>query len=791
MINLNRGGLIMKICGLLTIILVLCSMIFISQVYACPLFINEGAEYLTNINVMPIDLPVEYLNDEQHNRMPVFSIASGQSYVLNINFYLTDPTATVFFKVLRCGREAFPELYRIVFPSSQTSEGWNSVNINLQSPNEAGMNEASIYMLRIIGVAGHLGENSWNVNFIDGVFTGKMAEDLNWDNFEVAYQLAVKVGGVYHNPFIGSLSLTPSKSTLSPGESFIVTAIYYRNYFCPSDYYKFLARNEETEEITELGRWAAPYWEIVTTGWQTFTITLNAPNQQGSYTIKAIGCSGHGTSDYFGVNWYDQRSDGGFSGHIPDELSWSFFEVTAEFIINVGDILHVSGTWEFRNEDGTADIGIKLAKVELHEMDGPIDHLLETFYCDDQGEFDFPTIPNDDGLIGEDGLDIYLKIIAENQVVSVTSGIVGDIFEISYWSRYPNTGTIYNIESGEHVYNLVVTDDKRGAWNIFNTIVEGHEFLLGEVSYDASHMNIYWPRSDTYYDPLITNAIFLLSGDEWDSDVVLHEYGHFIMDNVYLIGPWTGWRNKHTWMQRVHPGLAWSEGWADFFQGIAQNDPQYIDAGTSPGAEFNLESPNIINLNSDPQGGRDVEGAVAGILWDIVDSTNENGDGLTMSFSDVWTVFVRSANTWKLVKNHLTMNIENYWDCWFEAGKNNKNELEAIYILHGVLGPIVRDIKKDLLTLKNDLSALSNREIRDVLKKKLDAAKDKLDDALDKIGNGKNDVAQKSLKKASDLLTDFVNSIMYYRDKGKIPYEQASALINSAQTLITRLNSML
>jgi hypothetical protein len=89
------------------------------------------------------------------------------------------------------------------------------------------------------------------------------------------------------------------------------------------------------KNIKEAGRWAAGYWQMVPYGWQTFTLTLTAPSTAGMYTLKAVGCSGHGTYNYFGVNWDDPRYDGGFCGHRPEELDWNFYEIYATSSINV------------------------------------------------------------------------------------------------------------------------------------------------------------------------------------------------------------------------------------------------------------------------------------------------------------------------------------------------------------------------------------------------------------------------------------------------------------------------
>ncbi|MCL6558756.1 MAG: metallophosphoesterase [Firmicutes bacterium] len=301
----------------------------------CPLFVNEEAEFLTDLQVTPLNVNIDYLSDEHHQAMPVFTVASNQAYSLKIDFDLKDATTTIFLKILRCGNESFPEIYRIALPPDQLIAGRNSIVVNLPAPEETGMNEASLYMIKTIAVAGHADTPDWKASFSDGLFAGRTPEELDWDNFEVAYQITAKVGGEYHNPFIKNLSLTPDKTTLTSGEGLSVGARYYRTYWCPSDYFKFLAKNEQTGEVVELGRWAAPYWQMVTTGWQTFSKNLTAPSKPGTYIVKAVGCSGHGTYTYYGVNWNDPRSDGDFKRHKPEELNWDFYEIASDFRITV------------------------------------------------------------------------------------------------------------------------------------------------------------------------------------------------------------------------------------------------------------------------------------------------------------------------------------------------------------------------------------------------------------------------------------------------------------------------
>jgi len=140
------------------------------------------------------------------------------------------------------------------------------------------------------------------------------------------------------NPFTKWIKLYPSKTTLMPGETFELKIDWYRTCWCPSDYFKIFYKNEVTGEITEAGRHAEPYWTMcMSYCTETYTQTLIAPSEPGTYTVKVIHASGHGEwwCGYYDINWNCPRADGGFLGHKPEELSWDFYEIAAQFTITV------------------------------------------------------------------------------------------------------------------------------------------------------------------------------------------------------------------------------------------------------------------------------------------------------------------------------------------------------------------------------------------------------------------------------------------------------------------------
>ncbi len=160
----------------------------------------------------------------------------------------------------------------------------------------------------------------------------------------------------------------------------------------------------------------------------------------------------------------------------------------------------------------------------------------------------------------------------------------------------------------------------------------------------------------TYYSR--GGNIHLAGVDPLSNTVVSHEYGHNIMYNVY--GNWmptTYCPNPHYVQLSSHVNCAWTEGWANFLPLAVNNDPVYRWAD---GSSLNLENPTWGSFTWDE--GDDVEGRVAGALWDILDTSNENDD----QYSDGGII-----NIWDTLYHQNDNNFSQYWSAWKSRGHNN------------------------------------------------------------------------------------------------------------------------
>ncbi len=148
--------------------------------------------------------------------------------------------------------------------------------------------------------------------------------------------------------------------------------------------------------------------------------------------------------------------------------------------------------------------------------------------------------------------------------------------------------------------------------------------LIGTSSYisDASGGNVYLlgdADSDT---------------DEYDSSVVVHEWGHYFEDQLSRSDSVGG---SHSLSSRLDPRVALSEGWGNVIAGIVLEDPNYRDSlgsGQSSGFSFSVET------NTHSNEGWFNEGSVQSIMYDIFDDANEGLDNLSLGLSSLYDVLV-------------------------------------------------------------------------------------------------------------------------------------------------------
>lgn len=266
-----------------------------------------------------------------------------------------------------------------------------------------------------------------------------------------------------------------------------------------------------------------------------------------------------------------------------------------------------------------------------------------------------------------------------------------------YDTQYYSLDTAFSLAGSETSSTVTIspapasnsTSVMGGAFSILDQILVANDFLRSNA-YSAScpvcsndfsvapKIQIFWQKGLTpaaYYgspqSPIsfflaesgagMYRGIYILGGiegdvctdtDHFDRSVILHEYGHFL-ENAF--GKSSSPGGAHDGNSQIDPRLAWSEGWADFFQAAALGRQVYRDTKRNGGCaptgmgmtaqlsfpDFNMEIKNVDQPS--PNEGIFREISIARTLYDVmtVDGVGAASDtyGAGMEFAPIWHAF--------------------------------------------------------------------------------------------------------------------------------------------------------
>jgi len=216
------------------------------------------------------------------------------------------------------------------------------------------------------------------------------------------------------------------------------------------------------------------------------------------------------------------------------------------------------------------------------------------------------------------------------------------------------------------------SDSERAYWIVADLIKVWKYIYFGAGQYQSPEES---PGSSTVEWKIdSTNGTFYSQGgnihlkgpDPISDTVVGHEYGHNIMYTVYGNSfPTSYCPSPHYIQSSSHVNCAWTEGWANFITMAANNDPVIR---WSSGASINLETPTWETSGWDD--GDDVEGRVAGAMWDVLDPINDGDDQYTEN---------GIANFWDTIYNQNDNTFSDFWSAWGYRGHNTAQAVMSIY----------------------------------------------------------------------------------------------------------------
>ena len=170
------------------------------------------------------------------------------------------------------------------------------------------------------------------------------------------------------------------------------------------------------------------------------------------------------------------------------------------------------------------------------------------------------------------------------------------------------------------------------------------------------------------------NKIYIEPDDEFDWDVIQHEYGHYVQDQYNIENSPGG---SHSSLQNLADArnnksqgvrLAWGEGWATYFAINLQKEmnasslyiPNVGDAYYQDVYPSNTYSWDVEYLASERRLGEANESTVCAVLYDMTDGYNLSGDD-----DNVWYA---NDNIWDITKNSNCTTLSEFLAAFYVAG---------------------------------------------------------------------------------------------------------------------------
>jgi hypothetical protein len=212
----------------------------------------------------------------------------------------------------------------------------------------------------------------------------------------------------------------------------------------------------------------------------------------------------------------------------------------------------------------------------------------------------------------------------------------GDVFVVD-----AGTQADVAIPSGWSSSGEVIGLRASAPFTILDSIYLGYTTVLsGAPEADFLPLDIDWnaaaPSVDGSFYSRAPARLIALRGTlpnglhEFDSFVVLHEFGHYLQDTFARDDTLGG---GHILNVMLDPRNAFSEGFATAFAAIARD----ITGTAHAGSQGDLEAHTYPGWYSEP--------AVGELVWDLYDAANETDDAVALGWQPIWNALVEQRST--------------------------------------------------------------------------------------------------------------------------------------------------
>ena len=287
----------------------------------------------------------------------------------------------------------------------------------------------------------------------------------------------------------------------------------------------------------------------------------------------------------------------------------------------------------------------------------------------------------------------YLRLFINDTVVDIldsvpdNSGNALDPIAVFVDSKTPlNFNTQLTLMNG---FPFDTSDDSvNEIMNRFGFVHKGHTYAKNELSTTLDKIILYPDNMHgvAAYFKGDSPAIAMNRGYISDEFTILHEYGHHVFNSIYGNNANYKCPIPHYIYKSYNLGCAYHEGWADAFPFIVNNVPRMQQLGD----EINIESRTFVKKSNiifrhhiNFEGGYEVEGNFAALLYDIHDTRNDALYGNNDYFND------KLVDMWNLIKNTKPTDhkdMANIWngDISYGGYGSTNTKLDAIMKLNDI-----------------------------------------------------------------------------------------------------------
>lgn len=332
----------------------------------------------------------------------------------------------------------------------------------------------------------------------------------------------------------------------------------------------------------------------------------------------------------------------------------------------ITSVISVTGHCFYQAEDGSTEKLIRGALVKVYNQAGH--EIAEPVYTDDCGYYRVSAT-----LYGDATQGVIVKIFTEGPVARVADtednlylAMTGSNLE------YPYPDVHYEL----HVRPPVYTTDL-AAWQAFDDIRDGYQCGINRLDFSRPRrVEVIFPvqppmccNGDTIF--LVDKAVY-----SWDRIDVLHEYGHALMWTAYGDRWPVGYSGPpdHDVYTESNLGSALTEGWAEYFSCLPDNNPTALIDANGVYPDQNLETNQWFNIiDRGDFDGDIVEGSAASIFWDLTDGVNADDEDYLSGHSE------------EIMDSFVSRRPNDMYDFWaYELSHCSRRALFDAYFHYGI-----------------------------------------------------------------------------------------------------------